>query len=191
MARVFLTFVLALACVLPLDAQKQKKKVKMKPIPKTYAMLTTSMGAIEIELFEKAAPKTVKNFIGLAGEGYYNGVLFHRVIDNFMIQTGDSTGTGRGGRSIYGAPFEDEFVDTLRHDAAGTVSMANRGPNTNESQFFITLVPTPWLNGKHTIFGKVVSGMDVVRAIGKVKTLKPFDRPVEPVILKSVTIVRK
>ena len=191
MGRVFLTFVLALVCVLPLDAQKQKKKAKMKPIPKTYAMLTTSMGAIEIELFDKAAPKTVKNFIGLAEEKYYNGVPFHRVIDNFMIQTGDSTGTGRGGRSIYGAPFEDEIVDTLKFDAAGIIAMANRGPNTNESQFFITLVPTPWLNGKHTIFGKVAGGMDIVRAIGKVKTTKPFDRPVEPVVLKSVKIVRK
>ena len=191
MVRLFLTLGLALLCALPLDAQKQKKKAKMKPVLKTYAVLNTSMGKIEIELFDQATPKTVKNFIGLAKEGYYKGVPFHRVIDNFMIQTGDSTGTGRGGRSIYGAPFEDEFVASLRHSEPGVVSMANRGPNTNESQFFITLVPTPWLDGKHTIFGKVVRGMDVVKAIGKVKTTKPFDQPVEKVTLKSVEIIKK
>lgn len=156
-----------------------------------YAVFETTMGTFEAQLFEKATPKTVKNFVGLAEKGFYNGLIFHRVIDNFMIQGGDPTGTGRGGESIYGGPFEDEFVDTLHHSVPGMLSMANAGPNTNMSQFFITLVPTPWLDGKHTIFGKIVSGMDVVQAIGKVKTSKPFDRPVEDVVMNKVTIVRK
>jgi peptidyl-prolyl cis-trans isomerase-like 1 len=152
--------------------------------------METTMGVIEIELVEKATPKTAKNFIGLAEKKYYDGIIFHRVIDGFMIQGGDPTGTGRGGESIYGKAFEDEFVDTLRHTAAGTLSMANAGRNTNGSQFFITLAPTPWLDGKHTIFGRVVAGMDVVKAIGKVKT-GGGDRPVKDVTMTSVRIVRK
>jgi peptidyl-prolyl cis-trans isomerase-like 1 len=146
------------------------------------------MGVIEIELFSSQTPKTVKNFVGLAEKGAYNGVIFHRVIDGFMIQGGDPTGTGSGGQSIYGKPFEDEIVSSLKHTAPGFLSMANRGPNTNTSQFFITLAATPWLDGKHTIFGKVVGGMDVVQAIGKVKTTKPGDRPVVDVVMKKVTI---
>ena len=163
----------------------------MSDTTNVYAVFETTMGTFEAQLFEKATPKTVKNFVGLAEKGFYNGLIFHRVIDNFMIQGGDPTGTGRGGESIYGGPFEDEFVDTLHHSVPGMLSMANAGPNTNMSQFFITLVPTPWLDGKHTIFGKIVSGMDVVQAIGKVKTTKPFDRPVNDVVMKKVTIVRK
>lgn len=170
---------------------QSKKEKTMEQSAQIYAVIETSMGTIEAELYEKATPKTVKNFIGLAEKNYYDGVTFHRVIDNFMIQGGDPTGTGRGGESFFGAPFEDEIVDTLRHSAAGILSMANAGPNTNASQFFITLVPTPWLDGRHTVFGKVVKGMDVLRAIGKVKTTKPFDRPVETVSMKKVTIVRK
>jgi len=172
------------------STQKQKKEKTMDQT-KVYAVIETSMGAVEIELFEKATPKTVKNFTGLAGKKFFDGVAFHRVIDNFMIQGGDPTGTGRGGESFFGGSFEDEIVDTLKHTAAGILSMANAGPNTNGSQFFITLAPTPWLDGKHTIFGKVVDGMDVVRSIGKVKTTKPFDRPVEKVVMNKVTIVRK
>jgi cyclophilin family peptidyl-prolyl cis-trans isomerase len=152
------------------------------------AVIETSMGVIEIELFSSQTPKTVKNFVGLAEKGAYNGVIFHRVIDGFMIQGGDPTGTGSGGQSIYGKPFEDEIVSSLKHTAPGFLSMANRGPNTNTSQFFITLAATPWLDGKHTIFGKVVGGMDVVQAIGKVKTTKPGDRPVVDVVMKKVTI---
>lgn len=164
---------------------------KQTPSQKTYALLETSMGAIELELFESAAPKTVQNFVGLAEKGYYDGVVFHRVIDGFMIQGGDPTGTGRGGQSIYGKPFEDEFADTLRHTSSGILSMANAGPNTNGSQFFITLAPTPRLDGRHTVFGKVTGGMDAVEAIGKVKTSKPADRPLEPVVMKKVKIVKK
>ncbi|MBI2619149.1 MAG: peptidylprolyl isomerase [Ignavibacteriales bacterium] len=170
---------------------QQQKKVKTMELPKVYAVIETSMGTVEAELFEKATPKTVMNFVGLAEKGFYDGVIFHRVIENFMIQGGDPTGTGRGVESFYGRPFEDEIVDTLKHTAAGILSMANAGPNTNGSQFFIILVPTPWLDGKHTVFGKVVGGMDVVRAIGKVKTKKPFDRPVENVVMNKVTVVRK
>lgn len=155
------------------------------------AVIKTNMGTIEIELFEKQTPKTVANFVGLAEKGYFNGVIFHRVIDNFMIQGGDPTGTGRGGESIYGKKFEDEIVQSLRHDGPGILSMANAGPNTNGSQFFITLAATPWLDGKHTVFGKVVSGMDVVAAIGKVKTSQPGDKPLEDVVMESVSIEKR
>ncbi len=169
------------------DTLKTKVKKDMTP----FAVIETNMGTIEIELFEKATPKTVKNFVGHAEKGYYDGIVFHRVIENFMIQGGDPTGTGRGGESIYGEPFEDEIVDTLRHTGPGILSMANRGPNTNGSQFFITLIATPWLDGKHTVFGKVVNGLDVVKAIGKVRTSKPADRPLADVVMQKVTIVRK
>jgi cyclophilin family peptidyl-prolyl cis-trans isomerase len=149
------------------------------------------MGTIEIELFEKQTPRTVDNFVGLANKGYYNGIIFHRVIDNFMIQGGDPTGTGTGGQSFYGKKFEDEIVSSLKHDVPGILSMANSGPNTNGSQFFITLVPTSWLDGKHTVFGKVIKGMDVVQAIGKVKTSKPGDKPLKDVKMESVTIEKR
>lgn len=183
---------LLLVASLPLSLLAQAKKGKsMDTSKKPYAVVETTMGTIELELFEKATPKTVKNFVELAQKGYYNGVIFHRVIDGFMIQGGDPTGTGRGGESIYGKPFEDEIVDTLKHSGPGILSMANRGPNTNGSQFFITLVPTPWLDGRHTVFGKVVKGMDVVQKIGKVQTSKPLDKPVKDVVMKKVTIVRR
>ncbi|MFC2103266.1 peptidylprolyl isomerase [Bacteroidota bacterium] len=156
----------------------------------TVAVIKTSMGAVEIELFADQTPKTVENFTGLAGKGYYNGVIFHRVIKNFMIQGGDPTGTGRGGASFWGGKFEDEFVSSLKHDGAGILSMANAGPNTNGSQFFITLVATPWLDGKHTVFGKVIGGMDVVTAIGETKTA-PGDKPVVDVVMETVTIEKR
>ncbi|MBI3927793.1 MAG: peptidylprolyl isomerase [Armatimonadetes bacterium] len=152
-----------------------------------HAVIETSMGNIEIELFAKDTPKTVKNFVGLAERNYYDGVIFHRVIPNFMIQGGDPTGTGRGGESIYGARFEDEIVPSLTHAAPGILSMANAGPNTNGSQFFITLAPTDWLDGKHTVFGRVVAGMDVVKAIGTVAR-GPDDRPLTDVVMKKVTV---
>ncbi|MCX7612075.1 MAG: peptidylprolyl isomerase [Ignavibacterium sp.] len=153
----------------------------------TVAIIQTNMGIIELELFADKTPKTVENFVGLAKKGYYNGVIFHRVIDKFMIQGGDPTGTGRGGESLWGGKFEDEIVPELKHDSEGILSMANAGPNTNGSQFFITLVPTPWLDGKHTVFGKVIKGMDVVRAIGKVQT-NQMDRPLKDVVMEKVTI---
>jgi len=153
----------------------------------TVAIIKTNMGTIEIELFADKTPKTVENFIGLTEKGYYEGVVFHRVIKDFMLQTGDPTGTGRGGESFWGGKFEDEFVSDLKHDTPGILSMANAGPNTNGSQFFITLVATPWLDGKHTVFGKVINGMDVVYAIGVVKT-GAGDKPINTVVMEEVII---
>lgn len=156
----------------------------------TVAIIKTNMGTIEIELFADKTPKTVENFVGLAEKGYYKGVIFHRVIKDFMLQSGDPTGTGRGGASFWGGKFEDEFVSDLKHDTPGILSMANAGPNTNGSQFFITLVATPWLDGKHTVFGKVINGMDVVYAIGKVKTAAG-DKPVDEVVMEEVIIEKR
>ncbi len=155
------------------------------------ATIQTNKGTMELQLFPKEAPKTVKNFCGLIDKDYYNGVIFHRVIDKFMIQGGDPTGTGRGGESIYGATFEDEFNQNLRHNTPGVLSMANAGPNTNGSQFFITLAATPWLDGKHSVFGKVINGIDVLETIGKVPTTKPFDKPVEDVVMENVTVAKR
>ncbi len=154
------------------------------------AVMKTNMGTIEIELFEKQAPKTVENFEGLSEKGYYDSVIFHRVIDGFMIQGGDPTGTGRGGKSVWGGKFEDEFSPSLKFDEPGILAMANAGPNTNGSQFFITLAATPWLNNHHTIFGKVIGGMDVVNKIGKVET-GPADKPVSDVVIENVTIEKR
>ncbi|MDP4116629.1 MAG: peptidylprolyl isomerase [Bacteroidota bacterium] len=168
-----------------IDANEQLDSTKTY-----YAVFKTTLGEFEIELFNKQTPKTVKNFVLLAKSGYYNGIIFHRVIDRFMIQGGDPTGTGRGGESIYGARFDDEFKPELLHSSEGILSMANAGPNTNGSQFFITLVPTPHLNGKHTVFGKVVKGMEVVKEIGKTKTDRS-DKPVTPVVIEKLTITEK
>lgn len=126
------------------------------------ATIETNKGDIELELYDGRAPKTVGNFVKLAEDGFYNGLGFHRVISDFMVQTGCPQGTGTGGP---GYTFEDEFHPELRHDAPGVLSMANAGPNTNGSQFFITHVPCPWLDGKHAVFGKVVKGQDVVDSI--------------------------
>ena len=151
----------------------------------TYAHFETSLGNFTIELFDQEAPNTVANFVKLAEKQFYNGVIFHRVIDGFMIQGGDPTGTGRGGP---GYQFGDEFHPKLKHSSEGILSMANAGPNTNGSQFFITLGPTPHLDGRHSVFGKVTEGMDVVRNIGKTKTSKPGDRPIVDVVMKNVKI---
>jgi cyclophilin family peptidyl-prolyl cis-trans isomerase len=151
---------------------------------RSVAVFETSMGTFRAELFTDLAPLTAGNFIDLAKKGFYDGVIFHRVIDGFMIQGGDPDGTGSGGP---GYSIPDEFGEGLKHDKPGILSMANAGPNTGGSQFFVTLVPTPWLDGKHAIFGAVVEGMDVVEAIGKTPT-GPRDRPVTDVVMKSVTI---
>jgi cyclophilin family peptidyl-prolyl cis-trans isomerase len=149
----------------------------------TQATMLTNHGAIELELFDEDAPKTVENFKKLAREGFYDGVIFHRVIEDFMIQGGDPTGSGSGGP---GYQFEDEFNE--RKVVRGALAMANAGPNTNGSQFFIlTTEAAPWLDGKHTVFGQVTSGMDVVDAIEKVDT-GPGDRPKEDVRIESVTV---
>lgn len=178
---------------------KQAKKAELPP--GLYAKLETSMGDITIQLFEKESPKTVANFTGLA-EGkkewtdpktgkkvkraFYDGLIFHRVIPDFMIQTGDPNGNGTGGP---GYEFENENSPGLTYDRPGRVGMANRGPNTNGSQFFITHKATPYLNGGYTIFGQVVTGQEVVNAIGAVQR-DPSDRPLKPVTLKKVTILR-
>lgn len=175
----------------------------------TDVKFDTSMGSFVVELYNDHAPKvsskgldtpyyaqtsdtnsqTCKNFSTLAQRGYYNNQIFHRIIPNFMLQTGDPTGTGRGGSSIYGEKFEDEIHPLLKHTGAGVLSMANSGPNTNGSQFFITLAPTPWLDGKHTIFGRVKSGLRVVQRMGLVKT-GADDRPLDEVkILKAKVVV--
>jgi peptidyl-prolyl cis-trans isomerase A (cyclophilin A) len=169
--------------------------------PGTYAVFDTTEGVFTVRLFEKEVPKTVANFVGLAegtkewrdpstGEKkttpYYDGIIFHRVISGFMIQGGDRLGTGTGGP---GYNFGDEFHPSLRHSRPGILSMANAGPNTNGSQFFITLGPTPHLDNRHSVFGEVVEGLDVVKKIGAVPTGKQ-DRPVKPVVMSHVTIKR-
>jgi len=190
MKNIVLTLVLVFLSLSVLYLYAQEKETKTdKPTPKKdIVIIETNMGKIELLMYTDKAPKTVENFMGLARKGYYNGVIFHRVIDGFMIQGGDPTGTGRGGESIWGKKFEDEIHPELKFDRAGLLAMANAGPNTNGSQFFITLAPTAWLNGKHTIFGEVLSGMDVVKAIGKVETTKPGDRPKKDVIMKKVSV---
>jgi cyclophilin family peptidyl-prolyl cis-trans isomerase len=172
--------------------------------------LHTSEGDIELELYDERAPRTVENFLNLAkhtpaaddepapdtttwedpqtgeirGDSLYEGVIFHRVIEDFMIQTGDPTGTGRGGP---GYEFDDEFHDDLRHDGPGTLSMANSGPDTNGSQFFVTLAAQPHLDGRHAVFGEVVDGMDVVETIGDADT-DDGDRPHDETVIRSVTV---
>ena len=183
----------------------------------TVAVIRTNMGDVKVRLFPEEAPKTVENFVTHAKEGYYNGLIFHRVIPDFMIQGGDPTGTGMGGESIFGHSFEDEFSEKL-HNLRGALSMANAGPNTNGSQFFIVqasevpanmlqqmkgmenrgfpadivkayeeLGGTPWLDFRHTVFGQVFEGMDAVDAIAAVKTVQ--DKPVEDVVILSIEVM--
>ena len=167
-----------------------------------HALFTTSEGNFKIRLFNQEVPNTVANFVGLA-EGtkeftdpktgqktkrpFYDGLAFHRVIDGFMLQGGCPLGTGTGGP---GYKFPDEFNPKLRHSKPGMLSMANSGPNTNGSQFFVTLAATPWLDNKHSVFGEVVVGMDIVKKIGSVPTAKPSDKPIKPVVIQSVKIER-
>jgi len=150
----------------------------------TTATFETTKGTFTVELFTDKAPNTTANFIKLAKDGFYDGTIFHRVIDGFMIQGGDPTGTGMGGP---GYMIQDEFHPDLKHDGPGTLSMANAGPNTGGSQFFITVAATPWLDGKHAVFGKVTDGLDVVMEISKVQT-DANDRPVEEVKITKLTV---
>ena len=151
-------------------------------------VLDTNYGKIELKLFKKAAPLAVENFTKLTKKGYYNGIIFHRVIKNFMIQGGDPTGTGTGGSSIWGKEFNNEYAPNLTFNKPYLLAMANRGPNTNGSQFFITVAKTPWLNGGYTIFGEVVKGKKVVDAIENVPTSKPGDRPLKKVVIKKAYV---
>lgn len=163
------------------------KEESTKTTDGNFVKMETSMGTIKIKLYTDKAPITTGNFKKLVNQGFYNGLIFHRVIDGFMIQGGDPTGTGAGGSK---ETIKDEFGEGLKHTKAGILSMANRGPNTGTSQFFITLDATPWLDGKHAIFGEVVEGMDIVKKIGKVKTGQA-DRPVEDVKMIKVTVSDK
>ena len=166
------------------DVHKDVHKGDKKMVNR-IAVFETNLGNFSVELFEDETPITTENFIDLAEKGFYDGVIFHRVIDGFMIQGGDPEGTGMGGP---GYTIEDEFRDDLRFDGEGILAMANTGmPHTGGSQFFITLDKTPWLNGHHTIFGKVKEGMDVVRRIGHSET-DMADRPLEDVVIKSIEI---
>lgn len=192
----FLAVAVAAVAADPSSPTQKEKKLK----PGTYAHFNTSEGNFTVQLFDKDAPKTVENFVGLA-EGtkewtdpkggqkvkkpFYNGLIFHRVIDGFMLQGGCPLGQGTGGP---GYKFADEFSPKLRHSKPGILSMANSGPNTNGSQFFVTLGPTPHLDDKHSVFGEVVEGMDVVKKIGSTKTSR--DRPVKDVVIKEVKIER-
>lgn len=164
--------------------QKQSNPASAS-IKNPVAILETTQGTIEFKLFADIAPKTVENFVGLIQKGYYNGIIFHRVIKNFMIQGGDPTGTGRGGESLWGQRFEDEVSSAVRFDRKGLLAMANAGPNTNGSQFFITTIPTPWLNLKHTIFGEVIAGYDVVEKIEKTQTVAGDKPSQEQKIIKA------
>lgn len=191
-----ITFSVILLAFSP-GAGAQEKKLQ----PGLYAVMETTQGNITIQLFEKEAPKTVENFVGLA-EGtkeftdpktrekvkrpFYDGLIFHRVIPGFMIQGGDPMGSGMGGP---GYQFGDEFVSSLKFDRAGRLAMANAGPNTNGSQFFITEGPTDHLNNRHTIFGQVIEGQDVVNKIARVSR-DGRDRPTTPVVINKVKIVR-
>ena len=194
---------LALAFVATVGLAQEKPMPQLERDPGLYATLETSMGKIVIQLFEKETPKTIENFVGLAtgkkpwthpGTGqrmvnkpYFEGVIFHRVIPEFMIQTGDPTGTGTGGP---GYTIPDEFSPKLKFDRPGRLGMANIGqPNTGGAQFFITHVPTSYLNNKHTVFGQVIEGQEVVTAIGKVPR-DPRDKPLKPVTILKVTIER-
>lgn len=150
------------------------------------AQFQTNHGDFRIELFSDRAPKTAGNFIDLAEKGFYDGLSFHRVIAGFMIQGGCPQGTGTGGP---GYQIPDEFHPALKHESKGVLSMANAGPDSGGSQFFITLAATPWLDNKHAVFGRVTDGLDVVEKIGKVKT-GPQDRPVQPVVVEAVTITQ-
>jgi len=171
-------FALILAALIPTFMIAQEEPMTQKKSP--VVVFETNMGNFEITLKPDVAPKACENFIGLVNKGYYNGIIFHRVIKGFMIQGGDPLGTGTGGESIWGKSFGDECKADVTFNKAGILAMANRGPNTNGSQFFITTAPTSWLNMRHTIFGEVTTGYDVIKKIESSPTAAG-DRPVQPI----------
>lgn len=178
----FKSLILSLLITLSLNAQTEAESM-----PKG-AIIETTEGTIEITFFPKIAPKAVENFAKHAQDGYYNGTIFHRVIKDFMIQGGDPKGNGTGGESIWGKPFEDEYDKSLSFDRKGLLAMANRGPTTNGSQFFITTAATPWLTNKHTIFGEVTKGYEIIDKIQKTKT-DGRDKPVTDIKIKSIKLI--
>ena len=163
-----------------------------KTIRHPHVVLQTTQGTIELEIREDYAPLAAENFLTHVKEGYYNGITFHRIIKGFMIQGGDPTGTGRGGESIWHKPFKNEYAKNVVFDKPGILAMANAGPNTNGSQFFITTAPAPWLNGGYTIFGYVVKGMDTVRKLENVATTgrRGGDMPLERQVIKKAYVVK-
>ena len=181
MRKIFLLCLLCLCTAVMTACGSETQQPKAAP---ATAVFETNMGNFEIKLATDLAPKTCENFISLAKRGFYDQLTFHRVIDNFMIQGGDPKGDGTGGP---GYAIKDEFSSKLLHDSEGVLSMANAGPNTGGSQFFIILRPCPWLDGHHAVFGKVTKGMEVVRKIGHVQT-DANDKPVKPVVINKITI---
>jgi peptidyl-prolyl cis-trans isomerase A (cyclophilin A) len=196
---IYLSALILIALSFHAEAKDKTKTKTEKKGKEMIAVFETNKGTFKVKLFADKAPKTVDNFVGLATgkkeftdpktgkkkkANFYDGLVFHRVIPNFMIQGGDPEGTGRGGP---GFRFEDEIVADLKHSKPGILSMANAGPNTNGSQFFVTVAATPWLDGKHTVFGEVIEGIDVVYDISKAKT-GPMDRPAEDIVIKKLTI---
>jgi peptidylprolyl isomerase len=182
MAQIFRTFALLAAALLPIFNIQSEENSAVKH---SVVVIETNLGTIEVTLMPQVAPKACENFLGLVDKHYYDGVVFHRIIKSFMIQGGDPSGTGAGGESIWGKCFEDECSPNVKFDKPGLLAMANRGPATNGSQFFITTVATPWLNSRHTIFGEVTKGYDIVKKMEAAKT-DPRDRPVEPIqIIKA------
>lgn len=179
----FLSFAAMLAALVFQTVHSEEKMPEQQPI----VVVETNQGTFEVKLFCDKTPKTCENFLGLAAKKYYEGTIFHRVIKGFMIQGGDPTGTGMGGQSLFGKTFEDEIAPDLKFNRPGLLAMANRGPNTNGSQFFITTAATPWLNGKHTIFGEVVTGYDVVQKIENTATGQG-DRPKEEQKILHITV---
>ena len=171
-------FLLVTSCFTHFFSPLHSEEVFVMP-KNPIVIIETNQGNIEVALKPDVAPKATENFLRLAEKGYYNDVIFHRVIKGFMVQGGDPTGTGRGGQSIWERPFEDEVSAQVTFDRPGILAMANAGPKTNGSQFFITTAPTSWLNMKHTIFGEVVKGYDVVQKMETTK-VAPGDRPIEP-----------
>lgn len=192
MSRIFFFFTFGfLALTLTAEDRlmnQSQAATKLEQAQSPQITVQTSLGDFTVELFPKVAPKTCQNFVELAEKHYYDGVIFHRVIKNFMIQGGDPTGTGSGGKSIWDKPFADEFSPSIKFDGPGVLAMANSGPNTNGSQFFITTVPCPWLNNRHTIFGKVVSGMDTIKKIEETQ-VGPQDRPVTKVVINAMKLL--
>ncbi|NCU33381.1 MAG: peptidylprolyl isomerase [Candidatus Moranbacteria bacterium] len=179
----FAAILILFTCILQAGCAQTKENNQI-------AVIETTAGTIEIALWPDVAPKAVDNFVQLIEKGYYDNTVFHRVIKGFMLQGGDPTATGRGGQSIWGGKFEDEVNPEVKFDRKGLLAMANAGPNTNGSQFFITVNPTPWLNMKHTIFGEVINGYDVVEKIENCQK-GPGDRPVVDQKIIKATIVSK
>ena len=184
MKKIVLLCLSLILCVTFSACGKEAEQTQQQAAVPATAVFETSMGTFKCRLDTKNAPLTTKNFIDLSKKGFYNGLTFHRVIDGFMIQGGDPKGNGTGGP---GYTIKDEFSPELKHNRPGTLSMANAGPDTGGSQFFVTLAATPWLDGKHAVFGYVTEGMDVVQKIGHART-DASDRPVFPVVIRKITI---